>query len=31
MTVQLRELLAPVGGLTASTVRSWLDDIEPAR
>jgi hypothetical protein len=31
MTGQLRELLAPVDGLTASTVRSWLDDIEPAR
>ncbi|HEY2221155.1 hypothetical protein [Actinomycetospora sp.] len=31
MTIQLRELLAPVNGLTASTVRSWLDDIEPAR
>ncbi len=31
MTGQLRELLAPVGGLTARTVRSWLDDIEPAR
>lgn len=31
MTGQLKELLAPVGGLTARTVRSWLDDIEPAR
>jgi len=31
MTAQLRELLTPVGGLTARTVRSWLDDIEPAR
>jgi hypothetical protein len=30
MTGQLKELLAPVDGLTASTVRSWLDDIEPA-
>ncbi len=30
MTSQLRELLGPVDGLTASTVRSWLDDIEPA-
>ena len=31
MTGQLKELLGPVGGLTARTVRSWLDDIEPAR
>jgi hypothetical protein len=31
MTGQLKELLVPVGGLTASTVRSWLDDIAPAR
>lgn len=31
MTIQLRDLLTPVHGLTASTVRSWLDDIEPAR
>ena len=31
MTAQLRELLTPVGGLTARTVRSWLDDIDPAR
>lgn len=30
MSGQLRELLGPVGGLTASTIRSWLDDIEPA-
>ena len=31
MTGQLKDLLASVGGLTARTVRSWLEDIEPAR
>jgi hypothetical protein len=29
MTGELKELLAPARGLTASTLKSWLDDIEP--